>query len=116
MNQSRSILITAICSIAALDACALGADKSCVVSGELKQWHKVTLTFTGPDTSENAGPNPFRDYRLNVTFTNGDKRHIVPGYYAGRRMHRHSSNNRGISFSLTRSDTGIYSLHNVCSG
>jgi hypothetical protein len=46
------------------------------------KWHKVTLTFTGPDTSEDAEPNPFRDYRLTVTFAKGQKRYVVPGYYA----------------------------------
>ncbi|KPK69382.1 MAG: hypothetical protein AMJ84_09630, partial [Acidithiobacillales bacterium SM23_46] len=53
-----------------------------VVSGELKKWHKVTITFDGPETSETADPNPFRDYRLNVTFANGARSHNVPGYYA----------------------------------
>jgi len=53
-----------------------------VLSGERKKWHRVTLTFTGPQTAETATPNPFRDYRLNVTFTKGAKRYVVPGYYA----------------------------------
>lgn len=52
------------------------------VSGELKKWHRVTLSFAGPETSETATPNPFRDYRLNVTFTNGGTSLVVPGYYA----------------------------------
>ena len=52
------------------------------VSGELKKWHRVTLTFDGPETSEKATPNPFLDYRLDVTFQNGDKRVVVPGFYA----------------------------------
>jgi hypothetical protein len=51
------------------------------VSGDLKQWHKVSVTFDGPDTSETATPNPFLDYRLNVTFTQDDKTYVVPGYY-----------------------------------
>ncbi len=54
------------------------------VSGELKKWHKVTVTFDGPQTSETADPNPFMDYRLNVTFTHqgsGESK-VVPGYYA----------------------------------
>lgn len=50
--------------------------------GELKRWHKVTLSFEGPNTSETANPNPFSDYRLDVTFTNGDLAYIVPGFYA----------------------------------
>ncbi|MHA7055931.1 DUF5060 domain-containing protein [Aquimarina sp. M1] len=51
--------------------------------GELKRWHKVTLSFTGPNTSESANPNPFSDYRLDVTFTNGVTSYTIPGYYAG---------------------------------
>ncbi len=53
-----------------------------VVSGELRQWHDVTLTFYGPESSETAEPNPFLDYRLDVTFTKGGKQYVVPGYYA----------------------------------
>jgi hypothetical protein len=52
------------------------------VTGELKQWHKVTITFDGPRSSESANPNPFLDHRLNVTFTKGSARYVVPGYFA----------------------------------
>ncbi|MCF7803625.1 MAG: DUF5060 domain-containing protein [Candidatus Marinimicrobia bacterium] len=52
------------------------------MSGELRKWHKVTLTFEGPETSEQATPNPFLDYRLNVRFINGDTTFLVPGYFA----------------------------------
>jgi|GEM_PF-622733 len=55
-----------------------------VVSGELKQWHRVSLDFVGPSTSETATTNPFTDYRLDVTFThqgNGQS-FVVPGFYA----------------------------------
>lgn len=52
------------------------------VEGELKQWHRVTLTFDGPDTAETAAPNPFRDYRLDVTFESSGTRLVVPGFYA----------------------------------
>ncbi len=53
-----------------------------LVEGELKMWHKITLTFDGPNTNETADPNPFMNYRLNVTFTNGSKSYTVPGYFA----------------------------------
>jgi hypothetical protein len=33
-------------------------------------------------TSENATPNPFTDYRLDVAFSNGNLTYLVPGYYA----------------------------------
>ncbi len=52
------------------------------ISGELKMWHKVTLTFEGPECSETSAPNPFTDYRLDVTFTQGDQQFVVPGYFA----------------------------------
>ncbi len=34
----------------------------------LMRWHRVSLTFDGPDTSETAEPNPCFNYRLDVTF------------------------------------------------
>jgi hypothetical protein len=52
-----------------------------VVTGELMKWHRVTLTFDGPQTSETATPNPFRDCRLAVTFTHGSKQRTVQGFY-----------------------------------
>jgi len=52
-------------------------------TGELKKWHKITLSFDGPTYKEtDVTPNPFKDYRLNVTFTNGTKSYVVPGYFA----------------------------------
>jgi hypothetical protein len=46
-------------------------------------WQKHTITFDGPATSEDATPNPFRDYRLNVVFTHSQsgRSYIVPGYF-----------------------------------
>jgi len=52
------------------------------INGEMKKWHKVTLEFEGPTLSETSTPNPFTDYRLNVTFTNGSKTYVVPGYFS----------------------------------
>ena len=62
---------------------AQAAEKTSI-DGELKKWHKVTLTFDGPRTSETANPNPFLDYRLNVKFTHdpSGKSYVVPGYFA----------------------------------
>jgi len=56
--------------------------KAAVLSGELEKWHVITLDFSGPESSENATPNPFLDCRLDVTFTHGDTSIVVPGYYA----------------------------------
>lgn len=55
------------------------------VTGELKQWHKVTLSLRGPAArEEDEDPNPFTDFRLTVTFTHesGAPRRVVPGYFA----------------------------------
>ena len=55
------------------------------ISGELKQWHKVTLTLDGPLARESdSAPNPFTDYRLMVTFRHesGSPEYVVPGYFA----------------------------------
>ena len=56
------------------------------MSGELRQWHKVTLTLTGPQADElSTAPNPFMDYRMTVTFAHesGTPTYRVPGYFAG---------------------------------
>lgn len=52
------------------------------IEGELKQWHKVTLILSGPETSEGALENPFLNYKLDVEFSNGNSSVIVPGYFA----------------------------------
>jgi hypothetical protein len=55
------------------------------VTGELRQWHKVTLTIDGPAARESdTEPNPFLDYRMDVTFTHesGAPSYRVPGYFA----------------------------------
>jgi len=63
-------------------AAATGASGPAAVSGELRKWHPVALTFSGPETAEAAAPNPFRDFRLAVTFSSGGRTYVVPGYYA----------------------------------
>jgi hypothetical protein len=80
------------------------------ISGELRQWHKVTLTIDGPFANELgnavlrpdeatgelriplnasggtrvASPNPFLDYRMMVRFRHesGEPSFDVPGYFA----------------------------------
>lgn len=52
------------------------------IAGELKQWHRVSLTFAGPDTSEANPWNPFLNYRFRTTFTGPGGRFDVPGFYA----------------------------------
>lgn len=55
------------------------------IDGELKTWHKVTLTTDGPQATEtDSSPNPFTDYRMTVDFQHesGTPRYQVPGYFA----------------------------------
>lgn len=61
---------------------ALGVAQEPKISGALKKWHKVTLSFEGGEIAENDTDNPFLNYRLNVTFKNGNKVITVPGFYA----------------------------------
>lgn len=67
------------------------------VTGDLKQWHRVSVTFDGPRTSEMASPNPFMDYRLNVTFQHEESGQslVVPGFYAADGNAAESSANAG---------------------
>lgn len=81
----------ALCGLSLLAACgplALRGDVSAdpvEISGELKQWHKVTLSLDGPFAAEtDVDPNPFIDLQMNVRFTHesGAPDYLVPGYFA----------------------------------
>ena len=64
----------------------------------LKKWHKVTLTFTGPETSETDEYNPFTNYRLDVIFTHIESGETckVPGYFAANGNAGETSATTGI--------------------
>ena len=53
------------------------------VSGELKTWHKVSIDFMAPKNFKETA-STFRDYRLDVTFTNQSTGQVitVPGFFA----------------------------------
>ena len=42
----------------------------------------VTLDVEGPELDQATGPNPFADYRLDVTFSRSGREYTVPGYFA----------------------------------
>jgi len=77
MRKKNLIFLSAVLFICATRP----AGAKVKITGELKRWHDVVLTFEGPVTNELAVPNPFMDYRLDVTFAKGGKRFVVPGYY-----------------------------------
>jgi len=82
MKPNHAGILPAICILIGLSGTVCHAAGPAEISGELKKWHNVILTFAGPQSSEDATPNPFLDYRLSVTFARGDRRYIVAGYYA----------------------------------
>ena len=84
------------------------------VEGKLKTWHKVTLQVRGPEVSETAVPNPFLFYRLNVTFRQGNKAYVVPGFYAADGRAGETSATSGsvwkVHFSPPQPGTWHYSI------
>ncbi len=65
-----------------LTTVTLIAQSNVKIDSDFKKWHKVTLNFEGFDQSENDEDNPFLNYRLDVTFTNGNTSIVIPGFYA----------------------------------
>jgi len=78
--MQRCLTLLAALMTLLLVACQSG--KPPVITGELKKWHTITLTFTGPHANEEGGANPFLDYRFDVTFRKGQHAFTVPGYFA----------------------------------
>ena len=62
------ILYAGFSALLILSGC--NSHHSVTLQGELKTWHTLTLSFEGPEVSEQSYPNPFLNYRLNVEFTN----------------------------------------------
>ncbi|PWJ37896.1 DUF5060 domain-containing protein [Sediminitomix flava] len=52
------------------------------INGAYQKWHTLSFSFKGPKTEENAQPNPFTSYRLDILFENEDEKVWVPGYFA----------------------------------
>lgn len=80
----RTLLVW-LTAAAAAYSCTADGTGQVRVTGDLKQWHKVTVSLDGPCATErNSQPNPFLDYRMTVTFAHesGSPRYEVPGYFA----------------------------------
>ena len=74
-----ALAVACCCPLVGRAAAAAGRAR---LSGELRKWHRVTLSFRGPTSREEGTPNPFRDYRLTVTFRKGERSVVVPGFFA----------------------------------
>lgn len=85
------------------------ADAPGTVHGEGCVWHPVSIDFAGPASNETAtNPNPFLDYRFNVTFAspNGEE-FLVPGFFAGNGQGHGSGNVWRVNF--TPDTPGVWS-------
>lgn len=111
MKMPRSLIpYLSIFVVAALEAATAS------LSGELKQWHKLTLDFEGPHVSESDDYNPFLNYRLNVAFKHekSGETFRVPGYFAADGNAANSSATSGntwrVHFVPNRKGDWTYSV------
>ncbi|HEX9188815.1 MAG TPA: DUF5060 domain-containing protein, partial [Vicinamibacteria bacterium] len=84
-GRRRATMPALVLASAVAAAPAAAAPPPASVTGELEQWHAVTLTLDGPSARErDTSPNPFTDYRLTVRFAHesGAPVYDVPGYFA----------------------------------
>lgn len=86
--------------IAVLFSCQPQSKSEIQVSGELKQWHKITLQIPGPETSEWAKVNPFLNYKMEAVFSKGNKSIKVPGYFAADGNAGETSADEGNSWKV----------------
>lgn len=72
------------------------------IKGELKTWHKITLSFDGPETSEYDTLNPFLNYRLDVIFKHNETDYTlkVPGFYNADGLSAETSANTGNQWQV----------------
>jgi hypothetical protein len=77
-------------------------DGSIDVGGDLRVWHKVTLTLDGPYAHEQDNePNAFTDYRLSAVFRHEDgTQYEVPGYFAADGDAANSSSESGTKWRV----------------
>jgi hypothetical protein len=102
-SVSRPALVALIVGFTSisLGESAPDGDGSVTISGELRQWHKITLTLAGPFAREtNTAPNPFTDYRMTVHFRHqsGTPEYAVPGYFAADGNAAESSSETGTQW------------------
>ncbi len=84
------------------------------VTGELRQWHKISLTMNGPFAHEHDNdPNPFIDIRMETKFTHSDgTTYVVPGYFAADGNAAQSSANSGTQWrtNFAPDRTGLWTF------
>lgn len=80
------------------------------IEGTFKKWYPVTVDFAGPTHSEtDNSPNPFLDYRLQVTFSApSGKTYNVPGFFDGDGNGGGTGNVWRVKFNPDESGTWNY--------
>ena len=87
MRRSRCVMTAPPSSVSKLPLIlprGTDGDGEVEIDGELKVWHKITLTLDGPYAHEQDNePNPFTDHRMTVEFKHADgTTYLIPGYFA----------------------------------
>ena len=111
-RQLNQVLFT-ICLLLAY-ACQPPTETALETSSDYLKWHPLTLSFEGPQSSEQAENNPFLNYRLLVTFSQGEHSYTVPGFYAADGNAAESSADSGsvwqVYFTPDRTGTWNYEV------
>lgn len=78
--QAGSLCYVLCCVLASVSV----ASEPPEITGEPRLWHRLSLTWKGPEASELDAPSPFLNYRLDVTFRHEESNEevIVPGFFA----------------------------------
>jgi hypothetical protein len=82
MRKVNLLQLIFVLFVIGLSVSSCASSSQVQITGEMKVWHTITLTFTGPASSEYDTINPFTDYRLDVEFSNDRQKILVPGYFA----------------------------------
>jgi len=83
LRLSQLVVVLSGLAIGTADARPADGPGTTAIGGELRAWHKVTLTIDGPFAAESDVPSPCFDYALDVTFKHpSGLTYTVPGYFA----------------------------------
>ena len=107
----KSVFIKCLCPVILallLSACSTNIE----VIDNQPVWHTVVLTLNGPEAIEDS--LTFRNYRLNVTFTQGEDEFIVPGYFAADGNAENTSASAGnkwrVKFTPNKAGEWMYTI------
>ena len=81
-SVARTVRYLSVCIL--LSAIALAQAVAIQTEDIPRRWHRLSLDLQGPQSSESATPNPFKDFRMEVRFVHeatGEER-LIPGHFA----------------------------------